>query len=310
MTATAASKNAVSMIAIFTKISSTILKLVKSLKFVLAAGTFGAYTFLFTWKFALLVMFGVGIHELGHVYAMRKFGLKTKGFYFIPLLGGAAISEEAFRSGPEEAWVALWGPIFGILTVIPPLILYFLTQDPMWAAAASWLSAVNLFNLFPINPLDGGRVIKSLAFSFDSRLGIMFLTIGFALGIFLAHTFGLGLLLFVAIIGFMETQVGLFVALIIPFFLTNVILWVWYFFREGIEEANALAGFKNLFPGIWKIVKGKSTHKPAEFWYMTPQTKGVVLGTYLGLIILFLLVVVAFAHIPGADLAMQFLKDE
>jgi hypothetical protein len=48
------------------KLLSSFLKVAKSLKFLLAASTFGAYTFLFTWKFALLVMFGIGIHELGH----------------------------------------------------------------------------------------------------------------------------------------------------------------------------------------------------------------------------------------------------
>ena len=49
------------------KILSSLLKVAKSMKFVLAAGTAITYAFLFTWKFALLFMLGVGLHEMGHI---------------------------------------------------------------------------------------------------------------------------------------------------------------------------------------------------------------------------------------------------
>lgn len=176
------------------KIFSSFLKIAKSLKFLLAAGTFGAYTFMFSWKFAILVMLGIGLHEMGHVWAMRRCGIPTRGFYFIPLVGGAAVSDGAFKSGRDEIFIALMGPFVGFLTAIVPLILFGVTGSPFWAAAASWLAMVNLFNLFPVNPLDGGRFVKSIAFSLNSTIGVTVLVVGFVTAAILAYITGLNLL--------------------------------------------------------------------------------------------------------------------
>src|SRR5690606_16521449 len=305
---TSAQSNYINMFAILGKVSTTLLKLAKSLKFILAAGTFGAYTFIFTWKFALLVMFGIGIHEMGHVSAMRWHGLKTKGFYFIPLVGGAAISEEEFRSGREEAWVALWGPIFGLLTLIPPLILYYITKNAMWAAAASWLSAVNLFNLFPVNPLDGGRVVKALVFSFDSRLGLGFLLFGFALAIYLSITLELGLLLFIAIIGMLEIKPVSFFVFVIMALCVCLVAALWFSFRFQFDRIVPMFIYmKDYCLDIWNKPK---PDKGKEFWELDLSSKIQISTVFVGLILIFVSTIFLLSDIPGADIAMQFLKDE
>lgn len=70
-------------------------KIFKSAKLLLAGATLATYSFLFTWEFAVAIMWAIGIHELGHVWAMRRTGMPTPGFYFVPLFGGAAIGERA-----------------------------------------------------------------------------------------------------------------------------------------------------------------------------------------------------------------------
>lgn len=70
--------------ALLVKGGTTLLKGVKLLKVVFAAATFASYAYLFTWKFALMVLIAIGFHESGHVWAMKKTGMKTKGFYFLP----------------------------------------------------------------------------------------------------------------------------------------------------------------------------------------------------------------------------------
>jgi hypothetical protein len=49
----------------------------------------GAWSILYSWKFALLIMLLLIVHESGHVFVMRQMGMRTKGIYFIPLLGAA-----------------------------------------------------------------------------------------------------------------------------------------------------------------------------------------------------------------------------
>ena len=73
---------------------ATVFKGAKLLKVIFAAATFASYAYMFTWKFALMVLIAIGFHESGHVWAMKKTGMKTKGFYFLPFLGGVAVGTE------------------------------------------------------------------------------------------------------------------------------------------------------------------------------------------------------------------------
>ena len=74
------------------------LKIFKSTKVLFAAGSFATYGFLFSWQFSMVLIITLVFHEYGHLWAMKRFGMRTKGIYLIPFVGGAAVSEEAFRS--------------------------------------------------------------------------------------------------------------------------------------------------------------------------------------------------------------------
>lgn len=174
----------------------------------LALGSMATYAYLFTWQFAVAIIISIFIHESGHIFAMKKCGLKTKGIYFIPFFGAAAVSEGEFRSYEDEVYIAIMGPIWGFALAIGTVIVYVITNDALFAAIAGWMAMINLFNLLPINPLDGGRIVKSIAFSIDSRMGFIFLIIGIVLSAILTFWAGLILFFILLIISFLELIFG------------------------------------------------------------------------------------------------------
>ncbi|MDO8425029.1 MAG: site-2 protease family protein [bacterium] len=172
------------LLALFSKLGMLLMKLLKgakTTKFALAAGSFGAYAVLLDWRFAATILLLIGIHESGHVWAMRRMGMATRGFYFVPLLGGAAVPDSAFPSAWAEAYVALMGPIWGLFVSAVTYIVYRATGEAVFEVAACWMAFVNLVNLIPMAPLDGGRVIHAFGQSLGSTGGrILALVTGFA----------------------------------------------------------------------------------------------------------------------------------
>jgi Zn-dependent protease len=160
-------------------------KIFKSLKLLLAGATLATYSFLFTWEFALAIMWAIGVHEMGHVWAMRHTGMKTPGFYFVPLFGGAAIGERA-TSQWQDVYITAMGPTWGLLSALPPAAFYLATGTPFWAGVVGFIALVNLFNLLPIYPLDGGRLTNSLVLSVAPGGQILYLVAAGALVLGLA----------------------------------------------------------------------------------------------------------------------------
>lgn len=154
------------------------IKSVKFIKIALVGASFAAYSYMFTWEFSAMLLIMIFIHEYGHVWAMKRSGIKTKGIYLIPFLGGVAVADEDFKTRNEEAFCAMMGPWFGFGISLIYLLCFYITGNPIFAAGCAWCSLINLFNLLPMNPLDGGRVLKSLAFSVGNTWGIIFLGAG------------------------------------------------------------------------------------------------------------------------------------
>lgn len=214
---------------IFGKVFPKLAKVAKSLfglKALGVAASLGFYSYLLTWQMGVALVAFIFIHEYGHLYAMKKCGLKTRGIYLIPGFGGAALAGEGFKSGRNEAYIALDGPLFGLLFVACAFVAYMITAEPIFAAIAGLTAFVNFVNLFPINPLDGGRVVKSLVYSFHAAFGFIFMMISLVLAGILGVHFGWSLLSFVALIGLMEVvgDYGLSNAL------KNFLLTIWRIF--------------------------------------------------------------------------------
>jgi membrane-associated protease RseP (regulator of RpoE activity) len=164
------------LITLFLKLA----KILKSAKLLLAGASFATYALLYTWQFALGIMWAIAIHELGHVWAMRKTGMPTPGFYFVPFFGGAAIGERA-QSERHDVFITGLGPSWGLLAALPAAALYGVTGSPFWAALCGFIGFITLFNLLPIYPLDGGRLTNSIAASLAPGLQVFLLLVGGAI---------------------------------------------------------------------------------------------------------------------------------
>jgi len=186
------------------KLVTVALKSAKAAKLGLGVASMAAYTWLFTWEFATLIMVSLIIHEYGHIWAMRAVGIPTKGIYLIPFVGGAAVPERAFRNRMEEQFVSIAGPIFGLAQGYFLYLMYLLLDLPLLGAAAGWVALFNVFNLLPIPPLDGGRIIKSATFSIGKIWGLIFMGLGFVGAFILMVSMNFFLLGLIALLSFFE----------------------------------------------------------------------------------------------------------
>ncbi|MGO4891835.1 metalloprotease [Flavobacterium sp. W21_SRS_FM6] len=183
------------------------LKLFKSakvIKVLFAAGSLAAYSWLFSIEFAIALILCLVFHEYGHIKAMKYFGLKTKGIYLIPFVGGLALSDDKINTRWQDIVISIMGPFFGLILSVVCLVGYWITDLEILAGLAVFNALLNLFNMLPVLPLDGGHVLKSIAFSINSRVGIVACVSGAALGVYVSYHFGLALLGFLLAIGSVE----------------------------------------------------------------------------------------------------------
>lgn len=159
------------------------------------------YSFLFGWPFAVGLVALLFIHEMGHALVMKLKGLPVGGLIFIPMLGAAVLMNKMPRNAKDEAEVGIAGPIAGAIASSVCLLLAL--QSPnirtIWAPLAYFGFFINLFNLIPIVPFDGGRVLAAI----DRRIWIVgFLgLLGFLIWSWFNGTFSLLLLFFVFMAG-------------------------------------------------------------------------------------------------------------
>ncbi len=179
-------------------------KSAKVIKVVLAGASVAAYSWFFSLQFALALMACLVFHEYGHIRAMKYFGMKTKGIYLIPFIGGLALGDDKINTRWQDVVISIMGPSFGLFLSIVSLIVYELTGEVFFAGLAAFNALLNLFNLLPILPLDGGHILKSISFSMDSKIGIVACALGAGLGVFLSYQLGLALLGFLLLVGSIE----------------------------------------------------------------------------------------------------------
>ena len=185
-----------------------LLKSAKAIQIALVGASVASYSFLFDWRFAVIIVMALMFHEYGHLRAMKKMGMKVKGMYLIPFIGGAAVSSDRIQTRWENVYISMMGPVYGLLMTIAFFIIYRLTNHSLAAGLASFSALLNLINLLPIFPLDGGQVLKSIAYSLHSKIGKATLWFGVALSIFITWQIGLSLFAFLTIIGALDLLFG------------------------------------------------------------------------------------------------------
>ncbi|MEO6434477.1 MAG: site-2 protease family protein, partial [Tepidisphaeraceae bacterium] len=106
----------------------------------------------FATGFVLLIL----VHELGHSLAMRYFGLSASPPIFIPFLGAVINLRQMPRNALEEAIVGIGGPVTGTLAAGVTYLIYLQTGSGLLLRLAEFGFLLNLFNMLPVPPLDGG----------------------------------------------------------------------------------------------------------------------------------------------------------
>lgn len=121
-----------------------------------------AYAWFFGWPFAVGFVLMLFVHEMGHVVVLRAQGIKASAPMFIPFLGAFVTVKQAQRSVAAEAVSALAGPVAGLAVSGAVLLAADSLDSPLLRALAYTGFFINLFNLLPALPLDGGRVAGAL----------------------------------------------------------------------------------------------------------------------------------------------------
>jgi Zn-dependent protease len=154
------------VLAALAKLKSLLL-LLGNIKMFATAGTMlvsvAAYSFVFGWPFAVGFVALLLVHEMGHVIALRREGVRASAPMFIPFLGAVISARSLGRNALAEARVGLAGPILGSLGAAACIVLYHATGSDLYRALAFTGFFLNLFNLIPVVPLDGGRAMAAMS---------------------------------------------------------------------------------------------------------------------------------------------------
>ncbi len=138
-----------------------------NLKLLVTAGTalvsVAAYSIFFGWWFAAGFVVLLFVHEMGHVIALRREGIKASAPMFIPFMGAAIFTKSLGDNALAEARVGLAGPILGSLGAAAVAVVGELTGSSLLIALAYFGFFINLFNLLPVVPLDGGRAAAAMS---------------------------------------------------------------------------------------------------------------------------------------------------
>jgi Zn-dependent protease len=145
-----------------TKGKVLLLGLTKSSTLFTMLASAGIYWSLWGWPFAFGLVAAIYVHEMGHVVALQRLGIRATAPMFVPGLGAFVRLKQYPASPREDARVGLAGPIWGTGAVLVFFLAFLLTGWSSLGAIARFSAWLNLFNLLPIWQLDGGRGFRAL----------------------------------------------------------------------------------------------------------------------------------------------------
>jgi Zn-dependent protease len=123
----------------------------------------GVYWAAFGWQFALGLIASIYVHEMGHVAALHRLGIRATAPMFLPGFGAVVRLQQYPVDASEDARVGLAGPIWGLGAALAAYTAFAFTSEPIWGAIARVGAWINLFNLLPVWQLDGGRGFRALS---------------------------------------------------------------------------------------------------------------------------------------------------
>ena len=154
------------LVALLAKLKALLL-ILGQVKLLATAGTMlvsvVAYATIWGFSFAVGFVILLLVHELGHVIALRREGIKASAPMFIPFMGALITARSLGDDALAEARTGLAGPILGSLGAGVCVVVWQITGHDYWRALAFTGFFLNLFNLLPVVPLDGGRAMAAMA---------------------------------------------------------------------------------------------------------------------------------------------------
>ena len=125
--------------------------------------SFGFYTTLYGWPFALTLIALLYIHEMGHFLWMKALNLNPNGPVFIPGLGAYVAMKNLPTTKKDSAWVAMAGPLVGGLASVIAYTIGLKTNNDWLIKSGATGFILNLFQLIPAKPFDGGFIVAALS---------------------------------------------------------------------------------------------------------------------------------------------------
>jgi Zn-dependent protease len=157
----------VALLAKFWAVVKGAVLLLPKFKLLTTAGTalvsVAAYSLWFGWTFAVGFVILLFVHEMGHVIQLRREGIKATAPMFIPFMGAFISAKSLGDNAYSEAKVGLAGPILGTAGAAVCLAIAEVTNSDLLRALAYFGFFLNLFNLIPLVPFDGGRAMAAMA---------------------------------------------------------------------------------------------------------------------------------------------------
>ncbi len=150
------------LVFVLTKAKLLLLGLTKGGTFFSMLLSAGVYWTIWGWKFAFGLVLSIYIHEMGHVQALQRYGIKATAPMFIPGIGAVIRLKQYPADAREDARVGLAGPLWGLGAALAAYAVYRATGVGVWGAIAHIGALVNLFNLVPVWQLDGARGFRAL----------------------------------------------------------------------------------------------------------------------------------------------------
>lgn len=163
--------------AVLAKFKFVIFLIFAKLKYILIALKFGKfastlvsmlfmiviYAQMYGWAYGLGFVLLLFAHEMGHYIVAKKVNINVSGPVFIPFVGAFISMKDEPQNAVAEAAMAAGGPILGSLAALGSVLIYMITDNNLFLALAYTGFMINLFNLIPIHPLDGGRIVTAIS---------------------------------------------------------------------------------------------------------------------------------------------------
>jgi Zn-dependent protease len=125
--------------------------------------SFGGYALFFGPWFAAALVVMILVHEMGHVFEIRRQGMKATAPIFIPFMGAAIFQKSHPTTAYKQGLIGIAGPVLGTVGAAVAAVLYMATG---WAPLllAAWVGFyINLLNLIPVGMLDGGWILGAVS---------------------------------------------------------------------------------------------------------------------------------------------------